>query len=376
LIEFSDEMYMLNSKYSDARHDKMLRHCTRMAENVGGLADALRGREAAEDIVRWIHKRYDNASTNQDYRVALRVFGRRVTEGDEPPESIDWVPSTKPSSHNDEPDPNDMLSWDEAEEMAEATRVSRDAALVAVAFDLGARSSEFRDLSVGDIRDTGNGTSVYIDGAKGTGGRKVSLVPSVPYLNKWLADHPNPDSDAPLWTKLDVAEKPSYQMFRKILRQAAERADVTKTVTLTNFRRSRASDLAAKGMSQAHLEDRMGWVRGSDAAARYIALADSDADREFRRLEGADVPEDDEPDPTAPLECPRCERETPRSKDACVWCGQAMSPTAAQKLDEAEDRLFDSVVAAEDEDLVESLRAIRDRLSDPEVRALLAGDDS
>jgi len=165
-------------------------------------------------------------------------------------------------------------------------------------------------------------------------------------------------------------------MFRKILRQAAERADVTKTVTLTNFRRSRASDLAAKGMSQAHLEDRMGWVRGSDAAARYIALADSDADREFRRLEGADVPEDDEPDPTAPLECPRCERETPRSKDACVWCGQAMSPTAAQKLDEAEDRLFDSVVAAEDEDLVESLRAIRDRLSDPEVRALLAGDDS
>ena len=35
LLRFSDELYLLSSMYSDSRHDKLLRHCTRMAENVG-----------------------------------------------------------------------------------------------------------------------------------------------------------------------------------------------------------------------------------------------------------------------------------------------------------------------------------------------------
>ncbi|MFT4910597.1 MAG: response regulator RpfG family c-di-GMP phosphodiesterase, partial [Natronomonas sp.] len=48
LLDFSDELYLLQTKYSDHRHLKLLRHCTRMAEHVGGLADALENRDAAE----------------------------------------------------------------------------------------------------------------------------------------------------------------------------------------------------------------------------------------------------------------------------------------------------------------------------------------
>jgi len=141
-------------------------------------------------------------------------------------------------------------------------------------------------------------------------------------------------------------------------------------VTLTNFRWSCASDLASKGMKQAHLEDRMGWVRGSRAAARYVALFDSDADREFKRLEGVDVAEEDEPEPTAPLTCPRCDRETPRSKEVCVWCGQPMSPDAVARLSEIEDDTFED--ASEADDLVDEIRRFRELMDDPRVRALLA----
>ena len=50
-----------------------------------------------------------------------------------------------------------------------------------------------------------------------------------------MQDHPRSDQgDAPLWCKLESGESMSYQMFRKALRQAAEKADVTKPVTLTN----------------------------------------------------------------------------------------------------------------------------------------------
>jgi len=95
LIAFSDQLFLLRTEYSDHRHLELLRHCTRVAEHVGGLADALEDREAAEAIVRWINRTYDNEETNRDYRVALSVFGRRTTDenGDEPPESIEWVPS-------------------------------------------------------------------------------------------------------------------------------------------------------------------------------------------------------------------------------------------------------------------------------------------
>lgn len=39
LIDFSDDFYLLQTKYSDHGPLKLLRHCTRMAEHVGGLAD-------------------------------------------------------------------------------------------------------------------------------------------------------------------------------------------------------------------------------------------------------------------------------------------------------------------------------------------------
>ncbi|MDY6777742.1 MAG: site-specific integrase, partial [Candidatus Nanohaloarchaea archaeon] len=82
---------------------KLLRHAVRAAEKVGGLADALEDREAAEDIVRWIHREYDRedrAETNRDYRVALRVFGKRVTDGDDPPDSLAWISAKLPRSYD------------------------------------------------------------------------------------------------------------------------------------------------------------------------------------------------------------------------------------------------------------------------------------
>ncbi|MEA5406977.1 hypothetical protein VB773_04890 [Haloarculaceae archaeon H-GB2-1] len=75
LIEFSDQMDLLKSEYSDLRHRDLLGHCTRIAENVGGLADALEDHDAAEEIVRWINRTHENEWTNADYRAALRVFG-------------------------------------------------------------------------------------------------------------------------------------------------------------------------------------------------------------------------------------------------------------------------------------------------------------
>jgi integrase len=315
LQEFSDRLALLRSEYSTQRHEKLLRHCTIAAEEVGGLADALDDRDAAEELVRWLNREYTNEETNRDYRIALRMFGKRLAEidGDIPtddkgvPGSLSWIPTTTSRNYDPTPDPAEMLEWeDDILPMIDVTMNARDAALIAVAWDSGARSGELLGLSVGDVSDHRHGLQISVDGK--TGQRSIMLITAVPYLNRWLQDHPRRDDDtAPLWCKLQSGEEMSYQMCRKIPREAASRADVTKPVTFTNFRKSSASHLASNGVNQAVLEDHHGWTRGSTVAARYISVFADASDREIARAHGVDVSEE-EPDPIAAITCPRCEK--------------------------------------------------------------------
>lgn len=333
LIEFSRRLDLLREEYSDHRHLKLLRHTTRMAENVGGLADSLTDMEAAEEIVQWIQTTYDNPETNRDYRVALRVFGKRVAPDDDgdPPGSIDWVSSKTPKSYNPSPDPAKMLEWeDDIKPMIEEARNPRDTALVAVAFDAGLRGGELYDLTVRDVSDGNQGIRLRVDGK--TGQRTVNLIPSVPYLQRWLSEHPaGDDPKAFLWSKLNSPDRYSYQRFLQCFKEAAENAGVTKPVTPTNFRKSNATWLAKQGANAALIEDRQGRERGSKAVARYVARFGEDAEAQYARLNGREV-EEAEPDDLAPVECPRCTRDTPADEDRCMWCNQPLDYEAAAEL--------------------------------------------
>lgn len=349
LLAFSDELFLLQSQYSDTRHVKLLGHCVRAAEAVGGLAGALEDRDPAEALIRWINRNYDNEEYNRDYRVALRMFGQHTTDGDDVPESLDWIPATTSSTYDPSPDPRDMLHWDEhILPMLEACYNARDRAMVALQWDAGLRSGEFKDLQVGDITDHDHGLQVTVAGKQGK--RSVSLIPSVPYVSRWLDDHPTGGRDDPLWCGLHAPhERVSDTMMLKVLKESADRAGVDRPVTPTNLRKSSASYLASEGMSQSHLEEHHGWVRGSDSASRYVAVFGAAADNELARIHGRDVSET-ESDPVGPIQCPRCDRDTPREKDFCVWCQQALSAEATSRVDEARDTTVDALAASDDPD--------------------------
>lgn len=372
LLEFSDELDLLKSKYTDHRHNKLLRHCTIMAEEEGQLSEALEDTDAAKDLVRWINLNYDNEYTNHDYRTALRVFGERVTEGEGYPPSIEWVPSGTSSSHDPVPDPADMLEWEvDVLPMVDAARNARDAALITVAFDAGPRADELRSLSVGDVSDTDHGLRIWVDGK--TGQRSVDLIPSVPYLKRWLSDHPAPDdSTAPLWSKLNSPEGISYRQFLNCFKDAAERAGITKSVTPTNFRKSNATYLARKGMNQAFIEDRQGRKRGSDATAHYVARFGTDSEAEYARLHGLEV-EEEEPEPIGPVECPRCSKETPRHESSCVWCNQVLEYDAIDSIEDAQRDIRDVVLkfARDDPEILTDFQRNRELMdlfeSDPDL---------
>ena len=143
LLRMSDHMRLLPSEIGDHRHLKLLRHCTRMAalatpptpsdfrgperddpgydddeiedqlEERGLLGWALEERAVAQAVVRWIHSTYENEHTNQDYRSALRSFGRYVLQEDDPPESLSWIPTGTSNNFDPVPSERDLLSWND-----------------------------------------------------------------------------------------------------------------------------------------------------------------------------------------------------------------------------------------------------------------------
>ncbi|MDZ7701786.1 MAG: tyrosine-type recombinase/integrase [Halobacteriales archaeon] len=365
LETFAEQLDLRRATYSDARKAKLMNHLVIIAEQFGDVAEVLTDREAAESAVAWVNRTYSNESTNRDYRVALRMFGKHVTDGDEVPPSLEWISSNTSSSHDPTPDPTDMLRWDtDIQAMLDAALNPRDRAAVALQFDAGLRGGEYAGLTVGDISDNKHGLQVTVEGKQGR--RTVTLIPSVPYVEQWLAEHPAvDDADAPLWSHLDEPTDPSQTFKIKMLKRVAERAGVTKPATPTAFRKSSAAHLASKGLNQAHLEDHHGWVRGSTVASRYVSVFADEADRELARVYGAPV-ETEESDEIAPLDCPRCGKETPREKPLCVWCGQALEPGAAQRAEQADDILVEEIADASPEEASELLEFRKRVRSDPE----------
>jgi len=358
ILDASDEIFLLGeSEYSIQRHDFFLKRWYRMASQVGGLADALDDRDAAEDIVRWIHRTYDNPETNKDYRVALRMFGELATDGEGKPESIAWIPGGYPKNYDPAPDPAEMFRWERhVVPMLEACMNSRDRAMIALAFDAGPRPGELYDLTVGSFADHEYGMKVTFESGK-RGTRSPLLIPSVGHVQDWLDDHPNGDDpDAPLWSKLKAGGGISNNRCRDIFKDAADRADIKlpSTPTPARFRKSSASHLASQGVSQAHLEDHHGWDRGSDVAGRYIAVFGDANDREIARAHGVEVNERDDK-PNAPTECPRCGRLVPAGQDTCGRCGQVFDHDTADMLDSIVDMIDDELLDAEKREVRERL---------------------
>ena len=372
ILAFNDRLSLLAQEYSTYRQLKLLRHITLLAERCedGLVTAALDDRDAAESLVSHINRRFDNEETNRDYRSALRVFGRRVTDGDDVPESLEWVPTGTSSDHDPTPDPRDMLRWKEHVKPMIATQTySRNRAMIALQFDAGLRGGEFKSLSVGDIQDHKHGLEVTFDGKQGR--RSVLCVPAVPHVNSWLDDHPaREELDAPLWTKLSNPEGISDRMIYDVFQNAAEEAGITRPITLTNFRKSSAAHLASRNTNQAVIEDHHGWVRGSDAAARYIAVFGGDRDREIARAHGVDIPEEDEPEDMSPIECHTCERLNDRDASFCDQCGQALDAGTAAKVS-SEETNAGLALAELPPEKAKQLFDATELLDDPDIKRVL-----
>lgn len=219
LLRFSSELGAHN--YSTGRRVKLLQHCTMLAgasekydpdelpepELVDIIGDTREARQNAKQYVSWINSNYDSEESKRDHRVALRMLGGHLTPGDpdtEKPSSVEWISADLPQDYDPIPDKTKMWWWwdDHILPVLNNAKYARNKAAVAVDWDAGPRSGEFRGLEVGDVGDHKYGMEITVDGRQGQ--RSVTLISSVPYLKRWLEVHPNAnDPEAPLWCGLD-----------------------------------------------------------------------------------------------------------------------------------------------------------------------------
>jgi len=124
LLTFSQRVQRMRETYTWHRHLKLLRHATIASEQAPvDLVNAREDPDACQAVVDWIHDKYDideTPYTNQDYRVAVRIFGKRTLGHElaiEQREKEDITPSvmkreiktTLPRSFKPRPDPASMM---------------------------------------------------------------------------------------------------------------------------------------------------------------------------------------------------------------------------------------------------------------------------
>jgi integrase len=332
-------------------------------------------RSDVKDLVAWVLSEYDNDATIDTYKNVIRSFWKWLepTGDGDAPETVAWIKLN--NSTGSDKLPKDLLTKDGIEAQVEAANNPRDRAFIWLLYESGARIGELIDLTVGDIEDRKDEMKKAVFEGK-TGARRLPLTESVPHLNMWLSEYPNPTKEAPLWCKIQQGspdDQLGYRYVReKILRKTMEEAGIDKPSNPHHYRHSRAS-YVANNLKEAQLCEWFGWVQGSDVPARYVHLSGRDLDKAYDTMHGLHDPEEDEDEPKI-RECDRCQKLNKPEAAYCMCCGYALKgETAAEFAEQIQDDMKQDYADTDPEDAStqEKLDTIDKFLDDPDVKSAL-----
>lgn len=237
--------------------------------------------------------------------------------------------------------PEELLSTDDIKAMITAANHPRDEAIISVLYDSALRISELGNLRFKDVTFDRYGAKLMVDGK--TGPRRVRIIYSVPYLSYWMNMHPlKDDPDAPLWidiTKRNNDKQIGYDAFRRLIKTTAKRAGIKKRVHNHLFRHSRATELA-NYLTQAQMEDHLGWYHGSEMPRTYIHLSGNDVDDAILQMHGVQKEEEKSPQLVNTV-CPICKQNNGPTSSFCANCGRALDTKSAIDIDEKKEKVTD-----------------------------------
>jgi integrase/recombinase XerD len=272
--------------------------------------------------------------TKSDYRVTLKRFYRwlrKLPKGQNPPETS-WI---RIGGGNKRILPEELLTEEDITKLVEACENSRDRALVLCIYETGGRIGEILNLRRKHVQFDKYGATLIFSGK--TGDRRALVLAASPALAQWINDHPIDDPEAPLWLVIGDRNhhKPLlYDAVRIFLRRLAKKAGVQKRVNPHSFRHARASYLA-NHLTEAQLENYLGWIPGSKMPKIYVHLSGRDVDSALLRLHGVEPEEEKQRPKIDVVTCPRCSVKNMPTARFCNKCGLPLQIQAAMEVENA-----------------------------------------
>jgi len=267
--------------------------------------------------------------TRATYSTRLKAFYRWLLTGKWKrgpyPKIVENLSTTVRKKELPVKSPNDILTKEEVLKLIDHADSPRDKCLIAMLYDTATRPGEIVNLRIKDVKLNGSYGEVYVNGK--TGMRRIPLVFSIPYLTKWLNNHPEKDNpEAKLFTKIKTGrggEELIEVGLIGLIKRISRKAGINKRIYPYIFRHSRLTELA--NVFRGHqLKAFAGWTAGSKMAEHYVRLAGLDIDSSILEYYGLPSKKQEEEKILKPKICPRCKYVNEPNAIACERCGMLL----------------------------------------------------
>ena len=237
----------------------------------------------------------------------------------------------------------DIITEDDADKLIQACKNSMEKAVICTLHSTGIRLGELLGMRIKDVQIKENHGLIKVSGKTGT--RKVPILKPIPYMLKWLEEHPHKDNqNALLWISKSnkFYGKPLIDKgIIRIIERAINNAGLKKKHNPHWFRHSRAT-LWSMDYTEALLCKLMGWVIGSKQSQTYIHLNQRDVENNFLQQNG--IIQKAEQQAPKQQKC-LCGTINEASAQYCFKCGK---PLSVKVLLESQDKIKQAEKEAED----------------------------
>jgi len=328
----------LNVKKVNDRSERTIANYAFILNELNGFLKSKPFRETTEsDIFAFISYKKDNglASTSINaYKIVIKLFYRFLY--DLPRHQYPQQVKNLNNGNNKRKmpiRPETILTKQDVAHLTKYCLNYRDEAFVVSLYESGCRAGEFLNINIEHLHFDEKGIVLVVTGK--TGERRIRLVESMPFLKRWIENHPLKDEEGqrPLWCRI---RKPfvrmSYQNIQVILKRIKKRSNFKKPLNPHHFRHSRLTELS-KYLTDGKLKIFAGWSASSKMAGIYVHLSGADIDEDLCKIAGVETKE--EKPKVSPLKirkCPRCGAENKGTAQFCDTCMMPLTEKASQKL--------------------------------------------
>ena len=280
-------------------------------------------------------------------KISIKSIVRFVKLGsrNKPEDSeLDMIKFIKPKKIKDKLTREDLPTDEEVQKiLSTCADSSRDKAMLSVHAEAGTRVGELLGMKIKDFTIDKFGGVIKVDGK--TGVRPIRIVKSVPYLTKWLNDHPNKDNhDSPLWVYISLSDtfgQPiNYAGFNNILRKRVRQSGITKRIYSHLFRHKEITDLANR-LTESESRMRHGWENSSLMPSRYSHLNQEDLDEKMLGIMGVKTPKEVK---ESLQECVYCNIRYPIETRFCDNCSRPLNITDALEMEKEQEERTKSLI--------------------------------